>query len=130
MNGSVAPAAGGAAPNAAPRAGVLTWLRTHRCAPARCFSATRAGRRSTGGASGDSGTATGSPMPAATAASRTPSRSNTWVTPGRPDPVQVEHLGDPRPDADASPVAGHAEDPVHADGRQPGQLLLEHHPVA
>src|SRR3954451_24400948 len=122
MNGSVAPAARAAATNAATPVGLLTWLRTHRCAPARCFSATRAGRRSTGGASGDSGTATGSPMPAATAASRTPSRANTWVT-------RARTLA-PRPDPDAAPAAGYAEDPVDADGRHPGQLLLEHHPVA
>ena len=59
------------------------WFSTATAAPARCFWASRAGRRSRGGAAGVSGTAAVSPADAASAASRGPSRSKTWVTSGR-----------------------------------------------
>ena len=102
--------------SAATRAGLLTWLSTQSCAPARCFCGHPGGRRSTGGASGDSGTATGRPIPAARR--------------GQPDAVEVEHLGHARAHARPAAVAGHAEDAVDADRGQPGQLLLEHDAVA
>jgi hypothetical protein len=90
MTGTVRPTSVMSRIKPATEAGV-SWLSTAAAAPARCFCASRNGRRCRGGAAGVSGTTAGIPAAAASAVSRGPSRSKTGAAPGwvrgRPSPV-------------------------------------------
>ncbi len=81
MTGIVTPVPAAAAMDEA-TVSTVAWFSTATAAPARCFCSSRNGRRSRGGAAGVSGTAAARPTVAASAASRGPSRSKTWVTSG------------------------------------------------